>query len=104
MSILFVILILCIAVLGGVLVVFDSWNDRLWKENRALRKELERAKRADGEWQGTADGYADGNRDGRSGRAARVLPLLWGENGLLGGVRLWTNGQSFLLRGWLQGL
>lgn len=60
MTILFVILILCIAVLGGVLVVFDSWNDRLWKENRALRKELERAKRADGEWQGTADGYADG--------------------------------------------
>ena len=45
---------------GGVLVVFDSWNDRLWKENRALRKELERVKRADGEWQGTADGYADG--------------------------------------------
>ena len=47
-----------IAVLGGVLVVSNRWNDRLWKENRALREELGQVKRI--KWQGMADGYADG--------------------------------------------
>ena len=46
-----------IAVLGGVLVVSNRWNDRLWKENRALREELGQVKRI--KWQGMADGYAD---------------------------------------------
>jgi len=38
------ILCICIGVLGIVLVIFDNLNDRLRKENKELRAQLEKYK------------------------------------------------------------